>query len=346
MKEVVVVLDFGGQYNQLIARRVREHQVYCEVLPYNTSVEVLKSKPVKGIILTGGPANVFEENAPLPDEKIFSMGVPVLGICYGMQVMAHMLGGEVSKASVGEYGATDIEYCSSSVLFEGLDTKNSCFMSHSNSISLLPPSFQSIAKTAHTDFAAMCDVSKNLFALQFHPEVNDTNQGAKIIENFLSLICNCEKNWKISSLSVQLIEELKKKIGNKKVICAMSGGVDSSVTATLVHKAVGNQLTCIFVDHGFLRHDEANQVEETFKNKLNLNLVRVNAQQRFLDCLDNVSDPEKKRKIIGEEFIRVFEEEAAKIGEVDFFVQGTIYPDVIESGLGNASVIKLSLIHI
>lgn len=340
MREVVVILDFGGQYNQLIARRVRELQVYCEVLPYNTSAELIRSKNAKGIIMTGGPADVFEENAPMPDSKIFNLGIPVLGICYGMQVMARLFGGEVSKADVGEYGSTEISYRSSSALFSGIDEENSCFMSHTNSISKLPLSFESIAHTKHTPVAAMSDASRDFYCVQFHPEVNDTNQGHKIIENFIFLVCKCEKNWKISSLCTQLVGMVREKVGDRKVICAMSGGVDSSVAAALVHKAVGNQLTCIFVDHGLLRLDEANQVEETFKNQLKLNLIRVDASQRFLSRLENVTEPELKRKIIGEEFIRVFEEEASKIGEVDFFVQGTIYPDVIESGFGNAAVIK------
>lgn len=337
--ELVLVLDFGGQYNQLIARRVREANVYCEVLPYNVSIDRIKEKSPKGIIFTGGPASVLDDNAPKCDKEVFNLGIPILGICYGMQLMSHMLGGDVAKASSREYGKTDITL-SENILFSGIEKETSCWMSHTYQVVKLPEGFKTIAGSENCPIAAMADDARKFYAVQFHPEVLHTPRGKEIIHNFLFRVCNLSGDWKMSSFVEETIENIRKKVGDKKVLCALSGGVDSSVAAVLVHRAVGDQLTCIFVDHGLLRKNEGDQVEEVFKNKFNMNLIRVNAEERFLERLKGVSDPEKKRKIIGEEFIRVFEDEAKKIGQIDFLVQGTIYPDVIESGVGDAAVIK------
>ncbi|NLY42680.1 MAG: glutamine-hydrolyzing GMP synthase [Clostridiaceae bacterium] len=338
--EMILILDFGGQYNQLIARRVRECRVYCEVLPYNVSVDKIKEKNPRGIIFTGGPASVYAENAPMCSREIFELGIPVLGICYGLQVMAHLLGGKVSKAPKREYGKTEVSIDSTSKLFEHMEEKIVCWMSHTNYVELLPEGFDITARTGNCPAAAIENKGKKLYGVQFHPEVVHTPKGKEILKNFLYNICGCSGNWKMSSFVEQSIESIKSKVGDKKVLCALSGGVDSSVAAVLVHKAVGKQLTCIFVDHGLLRKDEGDQVEKVFREQFDMNLVRVNAQDRFLEKLKGVTDPERKRKIIGEEFIRVFEEEAKKVGTVDYLVQGTIYPDVIESGVGDAAVIK------
>ncbi|MEI6132499.1 MAG: glutamine-hydrolyzing GMP synthase [Bacillota bacterium] len=338
--ELVLVLDFGGQYNQLIARRVREANVYCEVRPYNISIDQIKKLNPKGIIFTGGPASVLDDGAPFCDKAIFDLGIPLLGICYGMQLMAVALGGEVAKASQREYGKIDIMFDSVGELFAGLTAESTCWMSHTFHVNKLPEGFTTIARTASCSNAAMQCQQKNFYAVQFHPEVVHTPQGTQIIQNFLYNVCGCAGDWQISSFVDDSIKALKEKIGDKKVLCALSGGVDSSVAAIMIHKAVGKQLTCIFVDHGLLRKDEGDQVEKIFKDQFDLNLIRVNCEDQFLDKLAGVSDPETKRKIIGEEFIRVFEAEAKKIGTVDFLVQGTIYPDVIESGAGDAAVIK------
>lgn len=338
--EKILVLDFGGQYNQLIARRVREHHVYCEVLPYTVSLDKIRQGGYKGIIFTGGPASVYKETSPTYDKAIFELGVPVLGICYGAHLMAHLLGGTVCSAPAGEYGSTPVKVNALSRIFEGVEENTVCWMSHNDLIGSLPAGFVSSAMTDNCPVAAMEDPVRGLYAVQFHPEVLHTKQGALILKNFLYNVCKCSGDWQMSSFVDDCIRQLKEKIGDKKVLCALSGGVDSSVAATLIHKAVGSQLTCIFVDHGLLRKDEGDLVEQIFKNRFHMNLIRVNAQQRFLEKLAGVSDPERKRKIIGEEFIRVFEDEAKKIGKVEFLVQGTIYPDVIESGLGDAAVIK------
>lgn len=338
--ELILILDFGGQYNQLIARRVRECNVYSEVVPFNISIEKIKEKNPKGIIFTGGPASVYGNDSPRCAEDIFELGIPVLGICYGMQLMTYMLGGNVAKASKREYGTTDVSIDNTSLLFKGFENNNKFLMSHTDYVETVPNGFNNIASTLSCPNAAMENVDKKLYGIQFHPEVNNSINGTQVIRNFLFEICNCKGDWQIASFVDESIKSLKEKIGDKKALCALSGGVDSSVAAVLLHKAIGKNLTCIFVDHGLLRKNEGDEVEEVFRNQFDINLIRVNAKNRFLEKLAGVTDPEKKRKIIGEEFIRVFEEEAKKIGTVDFLVQGTIYPDVIESGLGKSSVIK------
>ena len=338
-KEMVIVLDFGGQYNQLIARRVRECNVYCEVLPYQTSLERIREIAPKGIIFTGGPNSVYGEDAPTCNPALFSLGIPILGICYGCQLMTYLLGGEVTKAPRREYGKTDVSVNTSSKLFTGVSEQTVCWMSHTDYIKT-PAGFSVMAESDSCPVAAVEDASRKLYGVQFHPEVVHTPEGTKMLHNFLYQICNCSGDWKMSSFTGQMIASLRNKIGDKKVLCALSGGVDSSVAAVMISKAVGKQLTCIFVDHGLLRKNEGDEVEEVFTKQFDVNFVRVNAQERFYKKLAGVTEPEQKRKIIGEEFIRVFEEEAKKIGKVDFLVQGTIYPDVIESGLGKSAVIK------
>lgn len=337
--ELILILDFGGQYNQLIARRVRECNVYSEVVPFDISIEKIKEKNPKGIIFTGGPASVYGEDSPRCAEGIFELGIPVLGICYGMQLMTYTLGGNVARADKREYGTTDVSIDNSSLLFEGFENTNGFLMSHTDFVEKVPEGFKNIGHTSSCPNAAMENKEKNLYGIQFHPEVNSSINGTQVIKNFLFNICKCSGDWIISSFVEESIAKLKEKIGDKKALCALSGGVDSSVAAVLLSKAIGKNLTCIFVDHGLLRKNEGDEVEDVFKNQ-DINFIRVNAKDRFLAKLSGVSDPETKRKIIGEEFIRVFEEEAKKIGTVDFLVQGTIYPDVIESGLGKSSVIK------
>lgn len=337
--ELILILDFGGQYNQLIARRVRECNVYSEVVPFDISIEKIKEKNPKGIIFTGGPASVYGEDSPRCAEGIFELGIPVLGICYGMQLMTYTLGGNVARADKREYGTTDVSIDNSSLLFEGFENTNGFLMSHTDFVEKVPEGFKNIGHTSSCPNAAMENKEKNLYGIQFHPEVNSSINGTQVIKNFLFNICKCSGDWIISSFVEESIAKLKEKIGDKKALCALSGGVDSSVAAVLLSKAIGKNLTCIFVDHGLLRKNEGDEVEDVFKNQ-DINFIRVNAKDRFLAKLAGVSDPETKRKIIGEEFIRVFEEEAKKIGAVDFLVQGTIYPDVIESGLGKSSVIK------
>ncbi len=338
--ELILILDFGGQYNQLIARRVRECNVYSEVVPYNISIEKIKEKNPKGIIFTGGPASVYGKDSPRCAEGIFDLGIPMLGICYGMQLMTHILGGKVARANKREYGTTDVSIDNSSLLLQGFEKTNGFLMSHTDYVETVPEGFKNIGFTPSCPNAAMENPQKKLYGIQFHPEVNNSVNGIQVIKNFLFNICECKGDWLISSFTQESIKKLKEKIGDKKALCALSGGVDSSVAAVLLSKAIGKNLTCIFVDHGLLRKNEGDEVEEIFRNQYDINLIRVNCQDRFLSKLAGVTDPEKKRKIIGEEFIRVFEEEAKKIGTVDFLVQGTIYPDVIESGLGKSSVIK------
>ncbi len=338
--ELILILDFGGQYNQLIARRVRECNVYSEVVSYDISVEKIKEKNPKGIIFTGGPASVYGEDSPKCTEGIFDLGIPVLGICYGMQLMTYTLGGKVSRANTREYGTTKVNIDNTSSLFQEFENTNDFLMSHTDFVSEVPNGFKNIASTEHCPNAGIENSDKKLYGIQFHPEVNLSVNGTQVIKNFLFNICGCSGDWQISSFVEDSIKTLKEKIGNKKALCALSGGVDSSVAAVLLSKAIGKNLTCIFVDHGLLRKNEGDEVENIFRNQFDINLIRVNAKNRFLSKLAGVTDPEKKRKIIGEEFIRVFEEESKKIGTVDFLVQGTIYPDVIESGLGKSSVIK------
>lgn len=330
-RESVIVLDFGSQYNQLILRRVRESRVYCELLPYNTPVHHLKKLKPKGIILSGGPASVFEKNAPLPSTEIFQMEVPILGICYGMQAMAHLLGGEVTLAEKREYGASKLFVDKEGELFYQLPAKLLVWMSHGDRVVKLPPGFEQIAHTRNSPFAAVQDKKRELYGVQFHPEVAHTPEGGEIIHNFLFQICRCSRNWIMSSFIDYSVDKLKKKVGKGKVICALSGGVDSSVTAMLVNKAVDKRLTCIFVNNGLLRKGEAEKVMGTFKDHFHLNVRYVDAQNRFLQRLKGIKDPEKKRKVIGREFIQVFGEEAKKLEKIDFLAQGTLYPDVIES---------------
>ena len=338
--ELIIVLDFGGQYNQLIARRVRDLNVYCEVLSYDTPLEEIKAKNPKGIIFTGGPSVVTEEDAPVVDKEIFELGIPVFGICYGCQLMGYLNGGQVGKADKKEYGKAELTVDNTNPLFENVNKESICWMSHTYYITEVPPNFEVISTTETCPTASIYNKEKNLYGVQFHPEVVHTEFGNDIIKNFLYNVCKCSGDWVMTDIANEMVQALKEKIGDKKVLCALSGGVDSSVAAVLVHKAIGKNLTCVFVDHGLMRLNEGDEVMSVFKEQFDMNLIRVNAEDRFLGKLAGISDPETKRKIIGEEFIRVFEEEAKKIGSVDFLVQGTIYPDVIESGTKNSAVIK------
>ena len=338
--ELILVIDFGGQYNQLIARRVRECGVYCEIVPYTYTLEQIKAKNPKGIIFTGGPNSVYAEETPKVDAGVFELGVPVLGICYGHQFMAHTLGGHVESAGISEFGKTSVELQNDCSLFKGVEGKNICWMSHNDYVSEVPEGFQTYAMTSECPVAAMINDERKLYGVQFHPEVEHTPFGRKMLANFLFEICGVKGDWTMASFAKTKVEEIKALVGEGKVLCALSGGVDSSVAAVLVHKAIGKQLTCVFVDHGLLRKDEGDTVEQVFREKFDMNLIRVNAKDRFMAKLAGVSDPERKRKIIGEEFIRVFEEESNKLGKVDYLVQGTIYPDVVESGTGTSATIK------
>ncbi|MBQ7919603.1 MAG: glutamine-hydrolyzing GMP synthase [Lachnospiraceae bacterium] len=340
-KELVVVIDFGGQYNQLVARRVRECNVYCEIYSYKVNLEKIKALKPKGIILTGGPASCYEEGAATCDKALFELGIPVLGLCYGAQLMNHVLGGEVKRAEVREYGKAELKVNTSSPLFQDVPEDSICWMSHFDYIAKTAPGFEIVATTKDCPVAADQCIEKNLYAIQFHPEVLHTQYGSKMLYNFVRNICGCRGDWRMDAFVEEQVKAIREKVGNGKVLCALSGGVDSSVAAVLLSKAIGNQLTCVFVDHGLLRKDEGDEVEAIFgpKGNYELNFIRVNAQQRFYVKLAGASEPETKRKIIGEEFIRVFEEEAKKIGAVDFLVQGTIYPDIVESGLGGESAV-------
>lgn len=342
MRESILVLDFGGQYNQLIARRVRECNVYCEVHPYTMKIEEIKAMEPKGIILTGGPNSVYDMASPHGDPELFRLGIPVLGICYGAQLMAWTLGGKVATAPVSEYGKTEVTVSDKEGLLKNVSDKTIAWMSHTDYIEAMPEGFKATAHTPVCPVAAMENSSKKLYAFQFHPEVTHSQEGMKMLAAFVYGPCGCKGQWKMDSFVEASIEDIRRKVGSGKVLCALSGGVDSSVAAVLMSKAVGKQLTCVFVDHGLLRKNEGDEVEAIFgpEGSYDLNFIRVNAQQRFYDKLAGVTEPEAKRKIIGEEFIRVFEEEAKKIGAVDYLVQGTIYPDVIESGLGKSAVIK------
>ncbi|WP_251545186.1 glutamine-hydrolyzing GMP synthase [Pumilibacter intestinalis] len=341
-KQTVLVLDFGGQYNQLIARRVREQNVYCEVKSYKTPISEIRAMQPAGIIFTGGPKSVYLADSPRMDKEIFTLGVPILGICYGAQFLVYGLGGEIGAASAeaaAEFGRTDCEFDTGSPLFSKLKKKSVVWMSHNDYIKKLPSGFRSIAHSEKCPYGAIENAEKKFYGTQFHPEVNHTEQGFDMLGNFLKNVCGCNGDWTMESYAETATRELREKIGSGKALLALSGGVDSSVACKLLANAIGSQLTCIFVDHGLMRKNEGDEVEAAFKDS-GVNFVRVNAGERFLGKLAGVSDPERKRKIIGEEFIRVFEEEAKKIGKVDFLAQGTIYPDVIESGLGDADVIK------
>lgn len=337
--ELILVIDFGGQYNQLIARRVRECNVYCEIVPYHKALEAIQAKQPKGIIFTGGPSSVYEPGAPAVDKTIFELGIPLLGLCYGMQFMAHCLGGKVAKAEQSEFGKTKTIFNTESKLFKGLRKENITWMSHVDYVQQVPPGFTTIAHTDGCPTAAMENPTQQCYAMQYHPEVLHTNDGTMMIKNFLYEVCKCSGSWTMANYAKQAIADIRAQVGGGKVLLALSGGVDSSVAAAIISKAVGEQLTCIFVDHGLMRKNEGDEVQEAFKNS-GMHFVRVNAEKRFLDKLCGIDDPETKRKLIGEEFIRVFEEEGRKIGSVDFLAQGTIYPDVIESGAGDAAVIK------
>ncbi|HBA47455.1 MAG TPA: GMP synthase (glutamine-hydrolyzing) [Lachnospiraceae bacterium] len=340
-KELVIVIDFGGQYNQLVARRVRECNVYCEIYSYKTDLAKIMERKPRGIILTGGPSSCYEEGAATCSPELFGLGVPVLGLCYGAQLMTHVLGGKVARADVREYGKTEVNIDTESRLFQNVKPHAICWMSHFDYIAKTAEGFRVTASTADCPVAAAECEERKLYAIQFHPEVMHTEDGSKMLFNFVRNICGCSGDWRMDSFVEESIRAIREKVGQGKVLCALSGGVDSSVAAVLLSKAVGGQLTCVFVDHGLLRKDEGDQVEAVFgpKGNYELNFVRINAQERFYGKLAGVTEPEEKRKIIGEEFIRVFEEEAKKIGAVDFLVQGTIYPDVVESGLGGESAV-------
>ena len=340
-QEKVIVIDFGGQYNQLVARRVRECNVYCEIYSYKTDIAKIKEMNPKGIILTGGPNSCYEADSPTCSRELFELGIPVLGLCYGAQLMMHVLGGKVEKAPVREYGKTEVFVDKTSPLFSDVNETTICWMSHFDYISKAAPDFRIIAHTADCPVAAAENQEQNLYAIQFHPEVLHTQEGTKMLYNFVRNVCGCSGTWKMDAFVENTIKEIRDKVGSGKVLLALSGGVDSSVAAALLSKAIGKQLTCVFVDHGLLRKNEGDEVEAVFgsNGQFDLNFIRVNAQERFYSKLAGVTEPERKRKIIGEEFIRVFEEEAKKIGAVDFLAQGTIYPDVVESGLGGESAV-------
>ena len=341
-QEKVIVIDFGGQYNQLVARRVRECNVYCEIYSYKTDLEQIKAMNPKGIILTGGPNSCYEADSPTYQKELFELGIPVLGLCYGAQLMMHVLGGKVETPEVGEYGKTEVMLDQSCALFEGLAPKEICWMSHFDRIAKTAPGFRVVAHTADCPVAAAENAEKKLYAIQFHPEVLHTEHGAEMLYSFVRNVCGCAGTWRMDAFVENSIKEIREKVGDGKVLCALSGGVDSSVAAVMLSKAIGNQLTCVFVDQGLLRKDEGDEVEEVFgpNGSYDLNFIRVNAQERFYSKLAGVTEPEQKRKIIGGEFIRVFEEEARKLNGIDFLGQGTIYPDIVESGTKTAKMVK------
>jgi GMP synthase (glutamine-hydrolysing) len=339
-QEQVVVIDFGAQYSHLIARRIRECNVYCEILPHTVTPEDIAARRPLGIVLSGGPSSVYQDGAPKLDNRIFDLGIPIFGICYGMQLMAQALQGVVHPGNKREYGKTDIQLLNTADLFAGLDDRMVAWMSHGDTVSQVPDGFKILAKTANAPVAAMSCPEKGFYAVQFHPEVVHTPKGKEVIRNFLFGVCKCKGLWTMKSFIDEAVEGIKKQVGDGRVVCGLSGGVDSSAVAALIHRAVGSQLTCIFVNNGLLRKGEAEVVQKTFGDNFHMKLVYVNAEERFLTRLSGVTEPEKKRKIIGEEFVRIFEEEALKLGKVDFLAQGTIYPDVVESGIGSAATIK------
>ncbi|XEC93878.1 glutamine-hydrolyzing GMP synthase [Paenibacillus tarimensis] len=338
--EIIVVLDFGGQYNQLIARRIRDLGVYSELLPYNTPVERIRALQPKGIVFSGGPASVYEENSPLVDPAVYDLNIPILGICYGMQLMSHQLQGKVERAGKREYGKAEVDFRDACHLVQGLEKRQTVWMSHSDLVVEPPAGFQVDAGTEHAPIAAMSHPERKFYAVQFHPEVRHSVYGNEMIRNFLYNVCGCEGNWTMETFIEDTIREIREQVGGSKVLCALSGGVDSSVVAILLHKAIGDQLTCMFIDHGLLRKGEAESVMETFVGKFDMKVVKIDARERFMDKLSGVSDPETKRKNIGNEFIRVFEEESAKFDDFEFLAQGTLYTDIVESGTATAHTIK------
>lgn len=338
--EIIVVLDFGGQYNQLIARRIRDLGVYSELLPYNTSAERLRELAPRGIVFSGGPTSVYEENSPQVDPEIFELGLPIMGICYGMQLMAHQLEGKVERANKREYGKAEVDFTTGCRLVEGLDVKQTVWMSHGDHVVQLPTGFQLDASTEHAPIAAMSHPEKQFFGVQFHPEVRHSVSGNEMIRNFLFNVCGCEGTWSMETFIDDTIRDIRAQVGGRNVLCALSGGVDSSVVAALIHKAIGDQLTCMFIDHGLLRKGEAESVMETFVGKFDMKVIKIDARERFLSKLAGVSDPEQKRKIIGNEFIYCFDEEAKKLGDFAFLAQGTLYTDIVESGTATAHTIK------
>lgn len=338
--EMIVVLDFGGQYNQLIARRIRDLGVYSELLPYNTSVERLREISPKGIVFSGGPSSVYAEDAPRIDPGVYELGVPIFGICYGMQLMAHQLGGKVERAEKREYGKADVDFTESSALTRGLEAKQTVWMSHGDHVTLLPEGFVVDASTEHAPIAGFAHPDRKMYGVQFHPEVRHSIHGNEMIRNFLYEICGCEGNWSMETFIEDAVRDIRNQVGDSNVLCALSGGVDSSVVAMLIHKAIGDQLTCMFIDHGLLRKGEAESVMETFVGKFDMKVIKIDARDRFLSKLEGVDDPEKKRKIIGNEFIYVFDEESAKFDDFKFLAQGTLYTDIVESGTATAQTIK------
>ena len=338
--QLILIMDFGGQYSQLIARRIRECGVYCEIVSYKTSIEKIKSMSPIGIVFSGGPSSVYGDKAPKCDPQIFDLNIPIFGICYGMQLTAYTLGGKVAQSESREYGNTRLLIDKNTDIFSELGSETQVLMSHGDYIETPPANFVVTAHTANTPVAAMANAVRNIYGVQFHPEVVHTPEGMKIIRNFLFDICQCRGDWNMGSFVDQAIAAIRKQVGNKRVLCALSGGIDSSVAAVLVHRAVGDQLTCVYVNHGFMRKNESEQVVKTFRDGFNMNLVYANVPERFMNRIAGVTEPEAKRKIIGDEFIRVFETEANKLGDIDFLVQGTLYPDVIESGTDTAAVIK------
>ncbi len=346
--DLIVILDFGAQYSMLIARRVRECNVYCEILPYNTTAKELKAKNVKGIILSGGPSSVYDDGAPHPDPEIFKAGIPIFGICYGQQLIGKHLGGEVKPEGKREYGKTQLIIDDQANLFAGLQKEMQTWMSHGDSVTKLPEGFKSLAHTENTPNASIGNHEKKIYGVQFHPEVVHTHQGSEIIKNFVYIICNAKPTWTTASFIDEQVKELRTLLGKEKILCALSGGVDSTTVAALVHKAVGDQLVCMFIDQGFMRKNEARKIEELFTSKFKINFINIDASERFYEKLKGITDPEEKRHRIGNEFIRVFEEEAKKLGEIPYLAQGTLYPDVIESavpGLSSTTAVRIKTHH-
>lgn len=338
--ELILVLDFGGQYNQLIARRIRELNVYSEMVPYTISAAEIKAKEPAGLIFSGSPFSVYSENAPQIDPKIFDLDLPILGIGYSMQLIVQSLGGQIEQAGKREYGKATINVAPEHILFQGLEQQQQCWLGYGDFVSEIPEGFEALASTEATPYAAIANSAKKLYGVQFHPEVSHTTKGMDILKNFLYQICGCQGEWTVGSFIEEQVAKIRQQVGDRKVLCALSGGVDSSVAAVLVHKAIGDQLTCVFVDHGFMRKGEPEQVQSTFRDRFKIKLVFVNARERFMNKIKGISDPETKRKLIGNEFIRLFEDEAAKLGKMDFLVQGTVYPDVVESGTSSTGTIK------